>query len=145
MFVTRGPHEFDRTMRELRGQLGDLIAFDVDYRPGKFGVCAGVTVGRRMETTRSGSKFNTGWFAGCLDWYAPMGEPNRLYLAGPRWWYMIGLPDNREDEWIGDLDRVAQFRTVRTRWRLVRGQVWTPEGGWSQDDRWSWFVRSPRN
>lgn len=144
MFIARGRHEFDRSMREVRGQVGDLIAFDVDYRPGKFGVCAGVTVGRRVHTARSGAEINTGWLGGCLDWWAPMGEPNRLHLSGPRWRYMIGLPDNRDDEWIGDEDDVPVFRTVRGPWRLVRGQAWSREHGWSNDNRWSWFVRSPR-
>ena len=33
---------------------------------------------------------------------APLGEPNRLYLFGPRWPWMQGLPDNRSLEETGE-------------------------------------------
>jgi hypothetical protein len=33
---------------------------------------------------------------------APLGEPNRLYLFGPRWHWMQGLPDNQSLEETGE-------------------------------------------
>lgn len=139
MFIKRTAHEFENGAVCIRGQLGGLVAADVDWRPGRLGVCAWIRFGRRIYDGH-----NVGWVAVTLDWFDPMGEPNRLYVFGPRWDYMIGLPDNREDVFSVE-DGVSVFREVRGRWRLVRGQRWSRARGWDQDlVRFSWFVRSPR-
>ena len=138
----------------LRGKLGDLVAFHVDWRPKHFGTGAWIGFGRRLSDGH-----NVGWVAATLDLFAPDGAPNRLYLFGPKWFYMIGLPDNRREE-FEDTDRtytfrgrvmpVTKVRTVRGRWRLIRGQPWSRKVGWSRKwedgdlDDWTWFVRSPR-
>lgn len=152
MFLRREPGY--RGTRCLRGKLGDLVAIDVDWRPGHFGTCAWIGFGRRMQDGH-----NVGWAAATLDWFDPDGAPNRLYLFGPRWHYMIGLPTNLHEEFEdtdetytfrGEQVPLVRYRTVRGRWRVTRGQPWSREDGWSQSwktgskDDWTWFVRSPR-
>lgn len=118
-----------------------LFSYDLDRNPSRFGFCLGVTIGRRVRRWR-GTEYNTGWVAFTVDWFAPLGEPNRLYLFGPKWTYMIGLPTNVETRIRETPSGVARFEESTGPWRITTGQRWTRDGGWT--DEWSWFVRSPR-
>lgn len=135
MHIKSERFEFDRSIREFTAQAGP-VQVHADWRERAFGLSVWGGCGR---------------VSGCVDWFAPMGEPNRLYVTGLRWRYMIGLPDNRVEEFEDTGTVVLNGReipsvrswTVRGRWRLVRGQRWTRTGGWSQGDDWTWFVWSP--
>lgn len=86
-----------------------------------------------------------------LDVNAPLGEPNRLYVTGPRRQYMIGLltwhtevvTHVATEVQRGKERRISHMKRVRSWPRLVRGQAWDRKGcKWSQD-RWRAIVITP--
>ena len=125
-------------------KLGPLVRVDLDWNTDHFGLCLGVRLGTRMESERH--RINVGWCAVTLDWMASLGEPNRLYLFGPRWHWMLGLPDNRHIEVTGEReDGVLVVREVTGRWEWTRGQAWTRREGWRNQLPYRVLVRSPRD
>jgi hypothetical protein len=89
-----------------------------------------------------------------LDLNAPLGEPNRLYLTGPRRRYMIGLlswhgeveTGTRQEVIMGREQTVHLTKTVRCWPRLIRGQAWDwrrCEG--TRPSRFRWLVVHPND
>jgi hypothetical protein len=54
----------------------------------------GTSLMMRVGTENAGVSFT-------LDWNAPIGEPNRLYLNGGSWHVVLGLPSVRDFEETG--------------------------------------------
>jgi hypothetical protein len=125
-------------------RVGKLIRVDLDWNTDRFGGCLGVRIGTRHDPDFG--RYDSGWCALTLDWMAPLGEPNRLYLFGPKWEWMLGLPDNRSLEETGEYhDGIAVVREVTGRWGLTRGQAWTRRKGWRNELPYRVLVRSPRD
>lgn len=126
------------------GRIGNLFSFDFDLDPCNwYGGCYGLKFGKRMVSSSSGKQFNVGRVSFCLDWFGYFGEPNRIYVTGPKWRYIIGLPDNRH--WAStdrEIDGVPVIEMVRGRWRICRSQKWSSKDGWIEES--TWFSRSPR-
>jgi hypothetical protein len=88
-----------------------------------------------------------------LDVNAPLGEPNRLYIPGPRRNYMIGLLSWHTEVVThvttevhrGKERRISHMKTVRCWPRLVRGQAWDRKHcEWSRG-KWRVIVISPND
>ena len=119
---------------------------DIDWNTRwPFGFCACIRIGRKT-TGRLPARGLT------LDLNAPLGEPNRLYVFGSRWHYMIGLISWHSERETGTRQQVIMGRETtvhlmedyRCRPRIVRGQAWDPEQRrFTLPPRWVWIVRSP--
>lgn len=125
---------------------GRWIWADIDWNMRfPFGASIGVSVGRNPKPGNRSLGF-------CLDINAPIGEPNRLYLTGPRRDWMIGLitwwtfreTGRHETTHNGRVITQIEGEDVRCRPRLERGQAWD----WKRSegsDRWRWIVSHPRD
>ena len=99
---------------------GRWLWIDVDWNPRfPFGACFGASLGPQ-DSPRP--------YSFCLDVNAPLGEPNRLYLNGRRWYAILGL-------WPGHgCDRYKYHRTADGTWE--RGARPAPlHWGWLTVDR----------
>lgn len=124
---------------------GSRFYFDADINTRRpYGVCAGFRVGEH-SVIPDGTGFS-------LDLNAPLGEPNRLYVSGPRRHYTIGLVSwhtqvktGERTEGTGLRRRVIyEMKHVRCRPRLIRSQAW--DGDLAEYTRcWHWIVAVPRN
>ena len=125
---------------------GRWIWVDIDWNTRfPFGASIGVTFGHK-PAPGSGDRA----LGFCLDVNAPLGEPNRLYLTGPRRDWMVGLitwwtfRETSQQSVVRNGRTITQIEgdDVRCRPRLERGQAWDwkrSEGG----DRWRWLVIHP--
>lgn len=115
---------------------GRWVRADADWNTRfPFGVSLGVT--------------GPGFFRLCLDVNAPLGEPNGLYLTGPRRNYMIGLLAWHTEKvtHVTTSPRGRRIACTKHVWcwpRLERGQSWD----WKRSegsDRWRWLVIHPND
>lgn len=129
---------------------GRWIWADADWNTRfPFGTSFGVRVGPKAATYDEHRLPPWGF---TLDVNAPLGEPNRLYVWGPKRNYMIGLVSwhtqietgTRQQIIMGREQTVHEMKTVRCRPRLERGQTWD----WKRSegsDRWRWITVHPND
>jgi hypothetical protein len=127
---------------------GRWFWFDADWNTRfPFGTSAGLRIGRQPRRVAGGLGFT-------LDVNAPLGEPARLYLWGPKRHYMIGLASWHEWQETGTETRTIMARPetvhlghdVRCRPRIVRGQAWDwKRSEYTDPPRWRWIVVAPND
>lgn len=120
-------------------------AADVDWNT-RFHLPSGFSLG--AHSTRRQGKFPA--WSWCLEVNAPLGEPNRLYLHGWKWWAIVGLPSFRMETWPEE--NGGMLRHVRK--LHIDGCVKHPllnhkneNGEWVPNDRperthWGWLTVS---